>query len=171
MNSKLISIGKILNFHGIKGEVKMGFTSGKESVIKSLKKVYIFVDNKKVELSIEYIRFHKNTALIKFQGLDSINEILAYKGLLVHIYEEDLKAQLEKDEYLIKDLMGLEVFDTNGNKIGIVDTVGENRASNLICIKKSDLKTFMVPFVKELVPEVDIANKKIVINMIDGIDS
>ena len=47
MNSKLISIGKILNFHGIKGEVKMGFTSGKESVIKSLKKVYIFVDNKK----------------------------------------------------------------------------------------------------------------------------
>lgn len=149
----------------------MGFTSGKESVIKSLKRVFIFVDDKKIELNIEYVRFHKNTALIKFQGYDSINEILQFKGLLVHIYEEDLKSHLEQDEYLIKDLIGLDVFDTVGNRIGIVDIIGENKASNLICIKKTDLKTFMVPFVKELVPEVDLINKKIVINMIDGIDS
>lgn len=171
MNSKLISIGKILNFHGIKGEVKMGFTAGKENVIKSLKKAYLFVDDKKIELDVEYVRFHKNAALIKFKQLGSINDVMQYKGLLVHIYEEDLKSSLEKDEYLISDLIGMDVFDTEGNNIGVVDVVGENKASNLICVKKPDLRTFMVPFVKELVPIVDLQNNKIVVKMLDGIDS
>lgn len=168
--NKLISVGKIINFHGIKGEVKMGFSAGKEDLIKSLKQVYIFINNEKIPFEIEYVRFHKNFALIKLKGVNSINEVLELKGLLVHIFEEDVKENLEEDEYLISDLMGMDVFDTDGNKIGTVDLVGENKASNLICVKKPDGKTFMVPFVKELVPVVDSENRKIVIKLIDGID-
>ncbi len=168
--NRLISIGKIVNFHGIKGEVKMGFTAGNERLIKSLKTVYLFQNDRKFPLEVEYVRFHKNFALVKFKGLDSINDVTDYKGLLVHVYEEVVKAALEQDEYLISDLTGMDVFDTAGNKIGVVDVVGENRASDLICVKKPDSKTFMVPFVKELVPVVDIAANKIVVNMIDGLD-
>ena len=148
----------------------MGFTSGNERLIKSLKRVYLFQNDEKFPLDIEYVRFHKNFALVKFKGLDSINDVAEYKGLLVHAYEEVVKAALENDEYLISDLTGMDVFDTNGNKIGTVEVVGENRASDLICVKKADSKTFMVPFVKELVPEVDIKGNKIVINMIEGLD-
>lgn len=168
--NKLISIGKIVNFHGIKGEVKMGFTAGNERLVKSLKTVYLFLNDEKFPLDVEYVRFHKNFALVKFKGLDSINDVMEYKGLLVHVYEEVVKSALDKDEYLISDLTGMDVYDTDGNKIGVVDVVGENGASNLICVKKPDTKTFMVPFVKELVPEVDIASNKIVIKLIDGLD-
>lgn len=168
--SKLVSVGKILNFHGIKGEVKLGYSPGKEELIKSLKEVYVFLDDKKIPLEIDYVRFHKNFALVKFKGLDSINDVLVYKGLLVHIYEEALVSSLEEDEYLISDLEGMDVFDTLGNKIGMVDVVGENKASNLICVKKPDLRTFLVPFVKELVPVVDLENNKIVIKFLEGMD-
>lgn len=168
--NKLISVGKIINFHGIKGEVKLGYSAGKEDLIKSLKEVYVFINDEKKLLDVEYVRFHKNFALVKFKQLNSINDVMLYKGLLVHIYKDSVKSHLEEDEYLIADLEGLDVFDTDGNKIGTVDVVGENKASNLICVKKPDMKTFLVPFVKELVPVVDLGNKKIVIKLLDGMD-
>lgn len=168
--SKLISIGKILNFHGIKGEVKMGFTSGKEQVIKNLKKVYLYINNNKLCYDIETVRFHKNFAIVKFKQINTVNEVMDIKGLLVHIEEDLLKSKLQKDEYLINDLIGLNVFDTNGHKIGIICDMGDNKANDLIQIQKPNGLKFMVPFVKDWVPMVDINNKKIVINMREGID-
>lgn len=169
--SKLVSIGKILNFHGIKGEVKMGFTAGKESLISKLKRVYIFQDNVKLAYNVNSVRFHKNFAIIKFADIDSIDDVMKIKGLLVHVTEDEIKSSLENDEFLISDLSGMNVFDTTGEKVGIVSGVGENRASNLLEIQKVNGLKFMVPFVKEWVPVVDIENNKIVVNMMDGIES
>ncbi len=169
--SKLISVGKILNFHGIKGEVKMGFTAGKEDLIKSLKQVYVFIDNVKTSFDIQSVKFHKNTAIVKFKQMNSINDVMCIKGLLVHITEDMLKSKLEKDEFLISDLVGLEAFDTEGSKIGTVFDIGENKASNLLEIQKLNGLKFMVPFVKEWVPVVDLPANKIVIKMIEGIDA
>ena len=70
----LISIGKILNFHGIMGEAKVGFSDAQR--LKNLKKV-IVKDN---ELTIEKHRFHKNFAIIKFKEISDINELLNFKG-------------------------------------------------------------------------------------------
>jgi len=169
--SKLISIGKVLNFHGIKGEIKMGFTAGKENLIKSLKQVFIYVDNIKVKFDIESVRFHKNFAIVKLKQINSVNEVMNIKGLLVHTTEDILKSKLQDDEYLISDLVGLDAFDTDGNRLGVVVSLGENNASDLIQVKKANGLTFVVPFVKELVPIVDLQNKKLMINLIDGLDS
>ncbi len=169
--SKLVSIGKILNFHGIKGEVKVGFSAGKESLFKTLSQVFIFQNNVKIAYDIESVRFHKNFAIIKFKQVNSINEVMAIKGLLIHVTEEALKSTLESDEFLISDLSGLIVYDTNGEKVGTVSGIGENKATNLLEIEKINGLKFMVPFVKEWVPVVDIENGKIVVNMMDGIES
>jgi len=75
-SSKLISVGKILNFHGVRGEVKVGFTAGKEGrdggsrLIENLKKVFVFLNDEKTELNVEYVRFHKNVALVKFKEIN-----------------------------------------------------------------------------------------------------
>lgn len=169
--AKLVSIGKILNFHGIKGEVKIGFTAGKENLIKSLKQVYIYVNDKKITYDVDSVRFHKNFAIVKFKQINSINEVMDIKGLLVHTTEDVLKQKLLVDEYLISDLVGLEVYSTNNDFVGVVSDMGENKASDLIQIKKANGMSFMVPFVKELVPIVDIENNKIVVNMIEGLDT
>ena len=169
--SKLVSIGKIVNFHGIKGEVKMGFTSGKERLIKSLKTVFIFLNDKKEAFDVESVRFHKNFAIVKLKNINSIDDVMKIKGSLVHVNEETIKNSLETDEFLINDLIGLDAFDTEGNKIGTVSAMGENSASDLLEIQKQNGLKFLVPFVKEWIPLVDLTNKKIVVKMLEGIDT
>ena len=169
--SKLISIGKVLNFHGIKGEAKIGFTAGNESLMKSLKTVYIFLNNLKCSYDVESVRFHKNFAIIKFKQINSINDVETIKGQLVHITEDAFKAKLMQNEYLISDLIGLDVYNAQNEKIGRVSDVGENKASNILEIEKTNGLKFMVPFVKEWVPVVDIKKKLIVIKTTDGIDT
>ena len=120
---------------------------------------------------MQSVRFHKNFAIVKFNEINSVNEVMNIKGLLVHTTEDLLKAKLKKDEFLISDLIGLNAFDTDGNKLGIITSLGENKATDLIQIKKDNGLSFMVPFVSELVPEVDLANNRIIINAIEGLDS
>lgn len=169
--SKLVSIGKILNFHGIKGEVKMAFTSGKEGLISNIDKVFLFVDNIKKTFDVSSVRFHKNFAIVKFRQVNSIDDVMTIKGLLVHIEEHQLKANLSQDEFLVRDLLNLDVYDLDGNKIGRVSDLGENRANDLLEIEKLNGLKFIVPFVKEWVPVVDIENCRIVIKNSDGIDT
>ncbi len=169
--SKLVSIGKIVNFHGIKGEVKMGFTSGKERLIKSLRTVFIFLNDKKEAFDVESVRFHKNFAIVKLKNINSIDDVMKIKGSLVHVNEETIKNSLETDEFLINDLIGLDAFDTEGNKIGTVSAMGDNSASDLLEIQKQNGLKFLVPFVKEWIPLVDLTNKKIVVKMLEGIDT
>ena len=169
--SKLVSVGKILNFHGIKGEVKVGFSSGKEDFIASLKKVFVFKSNEKLCLDVISVRFHKNFAIIKFKQVNSIDDVMEIKGLLIHVYENTLKSSFDEDEFLIKDLVDINVFDEVGNLVGKVVDIGDNQVSNLLEIQKTNGLKFLIPFVKEWVPVVDLDNGRIVIKFKDGIDT
>ena len=66
----LVSIGKILNFHGIKGEVKIGFTKGRENFIAGLKAVFVKFSGEVITLNVDTVRFHKQFALIKFKEIN-----------------------------------------------------------------------------------------------------
>lgn len=161
--SDLISIGKIINFFGIQGEAKVGYSNADR--IKNVKDVII----KNKPYNIEKIRFHKNYAIVKFQEIDSINDLLEIKGENVYIEKQKVQKQLEKDEYLIGDLVGLTVFDDKDDAIGIVESIATNTGNDILSIKPQEGKNILIPFVKELVPIVDIKNKKIIIKPIKGL--
>lgn len=167
--ANLISVAKILNFHGIKGEVKLGYTKGKEEQLKNLAVVYAKKASDCVELTIESVRFHKGYAIVKFKEINSINEVMELKGAIIYAGKDIVSGELKEDEYLTSDLKGLEVFDAEGLRLGVVTGVSENGATDLLSIRIRDDSVHLVPFVKELVPLVDIENKKIVINNIDGL--
>lgn len=166
---KYISVGKILNFHGIQGEAKVGFSKNQQDFLKTLKIVYVKKDNSYSPLKISSIRFNKTFALIKFEGINSINDLIIYKNSLLFVKENEVREVLEEDEFLIDELTGLEVFDLKNKKIGAVVGVSNNGADDLISIKSLNKKVSMVPFVKALVPEVDIKNKRIIVNNIEGL--
>lgn len=169
MQEKLISIGKITNFHGIAGEVKVGYTKGKEKQLLGEKTFFVQKDGEYKELTLSKIRFHKNVAIIKFKELSSINDVMEYKGCSVFIPIENLRSNLEEDEFLVDDLVGVEAFDTENNYIGRVDFIDKQGSSDLLGIRNAEGKEFLVPFVKALVPVVDLNNKKVVINAIEGL--
>ncbi len=161
----LISIGKILNFHGIMGEAKVGFSDAQR--LKNLKKVIV----KDTELTIEKLRFHKNFAIIKFKEISDINELLNFKGENIYLEKKEVQNTLEEEEYLIGDLVGLNVFDDKDDLIGTVDSIAKSTGNDILLIKPQDDRygNILIPFVKELVPIVDIKGKKIIIKPIEGL--
>ena len=79
-NNNFISIGKIVNFHGVKGEAKLGYSKNREEFLAQLDIVYIKKDNEYKEFEIENLRFTPKYAIIKLKGIDSLNEIINFKG-------------------------------------------------------------------------------------------
>ncbi len=169
MSNDLISIAKVLNFHGIKGEAKVGFSKGREKQIEALKKVYIKKENNFSELNVVSVRFHKQFAIIKFKEFKTVNDVEAFKGCDIYLTKEEVENNLDDDEYLISDLIGMDVFDEDGSCIGTITAIGENMANNLLSVKDGNGKEHLVPFVKELVPIVDLKGRKVVLNNIEGL--
>lgn len=167
--NEFISVGKILNFHGIQGEAKVGFSKNQQDFLKSLKVVFIKKDSDYTKLEVSSVRFNKTFALVKFKGINSINDLMPYKGCLLFVEQSTIRKNLGEDEFLIDELTGLEVFDLKGDKIGVVIGVSNNGANDMLSVKSKTTKISLVPFVKALVPEVDIKNKKVVVNNIEGL--
>lgn len=164
-----ISIGKILNFHGIQGEAKVGFSKNQEDFLKKLKVVYVKKESDYIKLEVSNVRFNKTFALMKFKGINSINDLIPYKGCLIFVEKNVVRENLDEDEFLIEELTGLDVVDLDDKQIGVVVGVSNNGANDLISVKSKTKKISLVPFVKELVPKVDIKNKKIMVNNIEGL--
>ena len=161
-----ISIGKILNFHGIKGEAKVGYSNLAQ--LKNSKIVYLLDNKEPVELVIEKVKEAKNFAIVKFKDINDINDLIQFKGQRLFIPKEEALNKLEKDEYLIDDLIGCSIYQEN-EKIGIVVNVSTNGTQDLLNIKNNLGQIKLVPFVNEFFPVVDIKNKKITIKLIEGL--
>ncbi len=168
--TKYISVGKIVNFHGIKGEARVGYSKNQQVFFLSLESVFVKKDNEYQELKIDSVRQNKNFLIVKFEGIDSINDIIPLKGCLLFVEEDVVRENLDEDEFLIDELVGLNVFDAETDKkLGFVIGVSNNGANDLISVKTNSKKISLIPFVKAIVPVVDIKNKKILVNNIEGL--
>ena len=165
---KLLSIGKIINFHGINGEVRVGYTAGKEKQLQELKNLIAVKNNDEFPLTVENIRFHKNTALIKFKEINSVSEAANLKGAYLKVLKSKLESYLEEDEFYIDDLIGMQAFSAEGKLLGAVKNVIDIKDENILVIDMQGCQ-HLVPFVAEIVPEVNIKENKLVINNIPGL--
>ena len=165
---KYISVGKILNFHGVKGEAKLGYTKNREEFLSQIKKVYIKTDSEYKEFEIQSLKFTPKCAIVKFKGIDSLNDILNYKGSVVFVDESSAREFLDEDEFLIDELVGMNVYDGD-DRVGSVVGVSNNGASDLLSVKTNTKNICLVPFVKAIVTSVDMKTKRIQINNIEGL--
>lgn len=169
MSKKLISVGKILNFHGIHGEAKVGFSKDRQDFFFMLKEVFVKTTDGYLLLEISSTRLYKNNAIVKFKGINSINELMKYKGCLLFVAESTLRDSLEDDEFLIDELVGMRVFDTNACNVGYVVGVSNNGSTDLLSVKTKSKNISLVPFVKAIVTDVKLKERKIIINNIEGL--
>ena len=168
MKNNYVSVGKILNFHGVRGEAKFGYSKNREEFLSKLSQVFVQKDNEYIPLEISSLKFTPKCAIIKFKGIDSLNDVIQYKGCLVFIEESSARKFLEQDEFLIDELVGLNVYD-NDKLVGAVVGVSNNGASDLLSVKTASKNICLVPFVKAIVLSVDIKQKRIQINNIEGL--
>ena len=166
--TKYLEIGQIVNTFGIKGMVKIKpFTDDIEQFEK-LKKIYVKTKNSKKEYEIEQVKYHKNMILIKFKGIDKIEEAEILRGsYLIKDREDD--EPLEEGTYYIVDLLGLDVYEENGNLLGKLEDI-YNTGSNDIYVVKNELgKQILLPAIADVIKKIDIENKKITVHLIKGL--
>ena len=169
MKNNFVSIGKILNFHGVKGDAKLGYTKNREDFLSHVSFVYLKIGEEYKKLEIQNLRFTPKCAIVKFKGIDSLNDIVQYKGAVVFVDEETAREFLEEDEFLIDELVGMNVYDDGGKRVGSVVGVCNNGASDLLSVKTNSKNICLVPFVKAIVTSVDMKTKRIQINNLEGL--
>ena len=160
---KLIKIGKIVNTHGIKGELRLlsKFPYKDKIFIKDMI-IYINKENKEV---INSYRKHKNFDMITLNGYTNINEVLKYKGKNVYVNSDDIK--LDKDKYLDEELIGLNVIYENNIK-GTILNIERYEKTCLLVISGED-KEYLIPYNDNIIDKIDIEEKKIYIKGIKGL--
>ena len=157
----LIYIGKLVNTHGLKGEVKLiSDFKFKEDIFKINNNIYI----NDIKYTIKSYRKHKMFDMVTLSGIDDIDKALELKGSLVYINREEYKF----NGCLNEDLIGLDVYDNDLLKGKVTDIYKTNN-SELLVIEGN--KKHMVPNIDVFIKEVDLENNKLFINYIKGLDN
>lgn len=155
-----VCIGKLVNTHGIKGEVRiLSYFEFKNKVFVKGFKLYIGKDKECV--TINSYRHHKVFDMCLFDEYNYINDVLKFKGSLVYIHKDDLK--LNDDEILDSDLIGLEGY-YNNVIIGKVKDIINNNGYKLILINDK-----YIPYNKEFIENIDIKQNKITFKNLEGL--
>ena len=165
---KNLEIGQIVNTFGIKGFVKVNPWVNDVTRFDDLKKVYIKIRKEEKMLEIEEVKYHKNQVLLKFKGVDSVEQAEMLRNAILEIDRKDA-IPLEEGEYFIADLLESEVYTDEGEKLGILEDIF-NTGSNDIYVVKNELgKSILLPRIKDVFKEIDVENKKIIVHLIEGL--
>ena len=126
---QFLQVGVISSTHGIRGEVKVFPTTDDPARYKKLKKVLLDTGKEQLELEIQSVKFFKQFVIVKFKGIDNINDVERYKGKPLLVAREDA-VKLENNEYYIADLIGMEVYTEEG-RFGVLKDVMETGANEV----------------------------------------
>ena len=160
----LLEVGQIVNSYGIKGFLKVVPLVDNKEQFYSFKKLYM--QNQK-ELDIEEIKFSKNLVLVKVKGIDTIEDAVKLKNLYLYAKREDIK--LEEGAHFIVDLIGLEVYTEDGKLLGLLKEVLQPGANDVYVVENEDKKQILLPVIPDVVKNIDIPNKKIIVHLINGL--
>ncbi len=161
---KYIEIGKIVNTYGIKGQLKIVPYTDNIKRFEKLKKIYI---NEK-EYLIENVKYIKNIVILKLQGINTIEQAEEYRNLYMYIDRKDA-IKLPKDTYFIRDLIGIEVYTNDGEKLGIIDDIFKTGSNDVYVVRNSLGKQILLPAISSVIEKIDLENKKVTVNLIKGL--
>lgn len=165
-----IPYGVISKPQGLKGKVRLIAYSGDYSNLQFISCLHILEKDadKYTEYQIEESYSVKKHAVIKLAGIDTIEQAEEFRGLEVFVDSGQL-AELSDEEYYYFELAGLEVFDTDGNHLGTVIRLNDTGMQSLLEVELTDGKQALIPFVEPILKEVDIDNKRIVVDPPPGL--
>ncbi|MDF2891669.1 MAG: rRNA processing protein RimM [Clostridia bacterium] len=162
-----LSIGQIVNTHGIKGEVKVYPLTDDASRFDKLKEVYIESKNEMTKYQVESAKHLKNTVILKLKGIDTMNDAEKLRQLYIKVGRWDA-VRLPKDTFFICDIVESEVFDIHGQLLGKLHDVLQT-GSNDVYVVKNEQREILIPALKTVVKEINLQNKKIIVDLPEGL--
>ncbi len=162
-----LRVGVITTTHGIRGEVKVFPTTDDPKRFLDLKRIFLDTGKELLPLEIENVKFFKQLVILKFKGIDNINDIEKYRSKDLLILREDA-VPLEEGEYFIYDLIDSEVFTEDGNKLGILTEIITTAANDVYVVKTKEGKEILIPSIKDCILDIDVDKKKIIVHLLQG---
>ena len=164
----LLQVGIITSTHGVRGEVKVYPTTDDPRRFRRLKEVVLDTGKEKMNLEIEGVKFFKQFVILKFKGLDNINDIEKYRQKSLYVTRKNA-VRLQRDEYFIADLIGLKVQDEDGKELGTVKDVIETGANDVDEVEMADGKSLLLPAIKQCILNVDVENGMMQVHVLEGL--
>ena len=164
----LLQVGAITQMHGLRGEVKVFPTTDDANRFKKLKEVILDTGKDKMTLEIESVKFFKKFVILKFKGLDDINDVERYKGKNLYVTRENA-VKLKKNEYFIADLIDMSIYDESDTCIGTLKDVIVTGANDVYEITLSDGRDLLLPAIKQCILDVDMERRKMIVHVLDGL--
>lgn len=165
---EFLQVGVISSTHGVRGEVKVFPTTSDKERFRDLKSVTLDTGKERISLEIQQVKFFKQMAILKFRGIDSINDIERYKGKSLWVPREEA-LPLGEDEYYIADLIGMEVSLEDDTYFGRLRDVIETGANDVYAVETAEGREVLIPAIKECILQVDVQAGKMRIHLMKGL--
>ncbi|MDO4488784.1 MAG: ribosome maturation factor RimM [Eubacteriales bacterium] len=166
--NKELRVGVIVRTHGIRGEVKVYPTTDSPDRFGDIETCILRHDNRVKQLKVESARYFKNLVILKFEGIDNINDITPYIGYDIYVKRED-GVPLEEGEYYIADIIGMDVYDENRNKLGVIRDVLETGANDVYIVERTGKKDLLIPATEECLLDVDVEKSEMTVHLLEGL--
>ena len=165
---KNLEIGQIVNTFGIKGFVKVNPFVDDISRFDDLEKVFVKKSNEIKEYKVEEVKYHKNMVLIKFKGIDKIEDAETLRNSYLEVDRENA-IELEEGEYFIADLLGVDVITEENKHLGKLEDIFNTGSNDIYVVKSEDGKQLLLPAISEVIKEISLEEKKIIVHLIEGL--
>lgn len=165
---KNLEIGQIVNTFGIKGFVKVNPFVDDILRFNDLKKVYVKRNNTLEEKEIEEVKYHKNMVLLKFKGIDKVEDAERLKNSYLEVDRESA-IELQEGEYFIADLLGLDVVTEESKKLGKLEDIFNTGSNDIYVVKTEEGKQLLLPAITEVIKEINLNESKIVVHLLEGL--
>ena len=165
---ELLQVGIITSTHGVRGEVKVYPTTDDVKRFKKLKDIILDTGKEKMPLEIEGVKFFKQMVILKFKGLDNMNDVEKFRQKSLYVTRANA-VRLRKDEYFIADLIGIKVYDEEDKELGVLEDVMVTGANDVYVIKMTDGRELLLPAIKQCILEVDIPEERMKVHVLEGL--
>lgn len=163
-----LEIGQIVNTFGIKGMVKVKPFTDDIRRFDELKTVYVEKNSTKTEYEIEEVKYHKDMVLIKFKGIDKVEQAEMLRNSYLTVSRDSVE-KLEEGRYYIVDLLGLEVYTDEQILLGTLEDIFNTGSNDIYVVKDKKGKQILLPAIQDVIKQIDIENKKIIVHLLPGL--
>ncbi|GGH59359.1 ribosome maturation factor RimM [Paenibacillus silvae] len=168
--AEFMNVGKIVNTHGIRGELKiMPLTDFPEVRFAKNAEMFLFTsDDRPVPVTVESARLHKNMYIVRLKEYGNINEVEKFKGGMAKVSKENL-ADLEEGEYYFHQIVGCSVITEEGETLGTITEILTPGANDVWVVKTPGGKEVLIPVIDDVVLDVDVEQKQVKIHLMEGL--
>lgn len=171
MSESLLSVGKIVNTHGIRGELKVLLQTDFPEVRFAPKAKLMMTHperGEQISVTVAAARPYKQMYIVKFNEFDNINEVEKFKGFELKV-SKDNSVELPENEYYFHEIIGCRVVNEVDEEIGVIEEILRPGANDVWVVKLPSRKELLLPVIDDVVLDVDVKAKLVKIHLMEGL--